>query len=50
MIDISCDQCGKDASRDYIYCEKCFNLLVDEINSLKDRIEELERQLQEKEA
>jgi hypothetical protein len=49
MNECKCDQCSKDISGDNTYCQKCYDVLADEIRILEDRIDELERQLQEKE-
>lgn len=41
-VDIKCDNCGDSIDAgDYTHCEKCYKVVCDEVENLKNQVDEL---------
>lgn len=45
MISGDCDNCGKDIIESYVYCNRCYDELKDDLNSVEDELNSVEDEL-----
>jgi hypothetical protein len=47
MISGECDNCSKDINSDYIYCQQCYDSLLDDLRSIEEENHDLKEKILE---
>jgi len=49
MIKVECDNCGKDRTDDYIYCQSCYEALEEKLNNTQSDLDSANAEIESQE-